>query len=86
VAALPGVPAASGVLLRLTLDGEANMCSTPLGGPAPTDLRRGAWVKVGGVAECGGAGGASQLTYACADCELGPAPSSLPVRELRGSG
>jgi hypothetical protein len=35
-------------------------------------LRRGAWVKVGGVAECGGAGGASQLTYACADCELGP--------------
>jgi hypothetical protein len=35
-------------------------------------LRRGAWVKVGGVAECGGAGGASQLTYACVDCELGP--------------
>jgi hypothetical protein len=72
VAALPGVPAASGLLLRLTLDGEANMCSAPLSGPAPTDLRRGAWVKVGGVAECGGAGGASQLTYACVDCELGP--------------
>jgi len=71
-APLPGAPAATGLLLRLTLDGEPGMCASPLAPPAVSGLLRGGWAQVGAVADCGGSG-ASQLTFACADCELGPA-------------
>jgi hypothetical protein len=72
-APLPGAPAgATGLLLRLTLDGEPGMCASPLAPPAASGLLRGGWAQVGAVADCGGSG-ASQLTYACADCDVGPA-------------
>jgi hypothetical protein len=70
-APLPGAPSATGLLLRLTLDGEPGACAEPLAPPSPTGLLRGAWAQVGGVPDCGGSG-ASQLTFACADCDLGP--------------
>ncbi len=70
-APLPGAPAASGLLLRLTLDGEPGMCGAPLAPPAASGLLRGGWAQVGAVADCGGSG-AAQLTFACADCDVGP--------------
>jgi outer membrane murein-binding lipoprotein Lpp len=70
-APLPGAPSATGILLRLTLDGEPGLCASPLAPPTPTGLLRGAWAPVGGVPDCGGSG-ASQLTYVCADCDVGP--------------
>ena len=72
-APLPGAPAATGLLLRLTLDGEPGACAAPLAPPTASGLLRGGWARVGAVANCGGGSGASQLTYACADCDLGPA-------------
>jgi hypothetical protein len=71
VAPLPGAPSASGLLLRLTLDGEPGACAQPLAPPAASGLLRGAWAQVGAVPDCGGSG-ASQLTYACGDCDVGP--------------
>jgi hypothetical protein len=72
-APLPAAPAATGLLLRLTLDGEPGACAAPLAPPTASGLLRGGWARVGAVANCGGGSGASQLTYACADCDLGPA-------------
>jgi hypothetical protein len=70
-APLPGAPGATGLLLRLTLDGEPGACAAPLMQPTASGLLRGAWAQVGAVPDCGGSG-ASQLTYACSDCDLGP--------------
>jgi hypothetical protein len=70
-APLPGAPAATGLLLRLTLDGEPGACAAPLAPPTASGLLRGSWALVGAVPDCGGSG-VSQLTYACADCDVGP--------------
>ncbi len=70
-APLPNAPGATGLLLRLTVDGEPGACAAPLAPPTASGLLRGAWAQVGAVPDCGGSG-ASQLTYSCTDCDLGP--------------
>ena len=70
-APLPGAPSATGLLLRITLDGEPGNCSAPLAPPSSNGMLRGDWVLVGAMPDCGGSG-VSQLTYACTDCDIGP--------------
>lgn len=79
--ALPGVPSASGLLLRLTVDGDPGSCAAPLAEPAATGLLRGKWAALPGTVDCSGsgAGGASQLTYACQGCDLAPGGASVSL-------
>jgi hypothetical protein len=71
VGAPPSGAPATGLLLRLTLDGEPGACAAPLVPPASLGLSRGAWTLAANVTNCGGSC-ASQHTYACVGCELGP--------------
>jgi hypothetical protein len=72
-AALPGAPAAKGLLLRLTVDGETGACSAPLAPFSFSGLLAGVWALTS-TRNCGGSG-VAQHTFTCAGCELGPAAS-----------
>jgi hypothetical protein len=78
-APLPGplTAPASGFVVRLTVDGEPGACAAPLAPPLARGLVRGTWALSAAAADCGGSG-VSQLTYTCADCEVG-ASSSLSL-------
>jgi hypothetical protein len=72
---LPGFSTpTSGVLVRITADGDPGACGMLRAPPLVGGLVKGTWVLAGSVADCGGSG-LSQLTYACADCVLSPASS-----------
>ena len=67
-ASLPSLASpASGLLLRLTLDGNPARCAAPLAPPVSSGLDRGAWALLKSTADCGDTG-VSQLTYACQNC------------------
>ena len=61
----------AGLLLRLTLDGEAGACGELLApGLAASGLASGSWAQVGNVSSCGSGSSLAQLTFACAACDF----------------
>ena len=63
-------PDSASLLIRITVDGESGACAMPLQSSA-TGLVAGNWSLIGSTANCAGTG-ASQLTYSCTGCQLGP--------------
>ena len=63
-------PDSASLLIRNTVDGESGACALPLQSSA-TGLVAGNWSLIGSTANCAGTG-ASQLTYSCTGCQLGP--------------